>query len=430
MTSGNGQADQLLHEARLAMERNEFDRALRLWEKVLAVSPDHPEALLRSGQAHLQRDNLPSAFELLQRAVAAAPGEALTHAYLARAQQARGDLNGALGSLDRALQLEPTAWGARLEKAMLLETLHRPREAALAWSTALGHMPPEAASMPHLQPVVARARAAIDADHRELRDFLDAATHEIRRQERARDVARYEHCLDITTGRRAFVTAKPLMVAVPGLPAIMFFDREQFDWAPQIESQTPVIRGELDRVLTQHPEGFRPYIQTAPGEAKGQFEALDGSMDWGAYFLWRHGTRVDRNCEWCPQTESIVQLAPQVHVRSRAPAVFFSVLQPGTHIPPHNGATNARLTVHLPLIVPEGCGFRVGDDTREWRPGELFIFDDTIRHEAWNRGTSQRVVLIFDIWHPMLTAVERELLTRTIEGMVTYYRSAGELGEL
>ena len=36
-----------------------------------------------------------------------------------------------------------------------------------------------------------------------------------------------------------------------------------------------------------------------------------------------------------------------------------------TRIPPHTGSTNARITVHLPLVVPLGCRFRVGAETRE-----------------------------------------------------------------
>lgn len=86
--------------------------------------------------------------------------------------------------------------------------------------------------------------------------------------------------------------------------------------------------------------------------------------------------------------------------------------------------------MHLPLIVPENCLFRVGDETREWKEGELLIFDDTILHEAWNGAHRQRVVLIFDIWHPMLTRLERELVTRTVETLVDYYDGASELGEL
>ena len=66
--------------------------------------------------------------------------------------------------------------------------------------------------------------------------------------------------------------------------------------------------------------------------------------------------------------------------------------------------------MHLPLIVPPGCGFRVGGETREWREGEAFAFDDTIEHEAWNDSDQLRAVLIFDVWNPHLTELERNLL--------------------
>ena len=67
---------------------------------------------------------------------------------------------------------------------------------------------------------------------------------------------------------------------------------------------------------------------------------------------------------------------------------------------------NTRLICHLPLIVPPGCGFRVGNETREWEEGKLLIFDDTIEHEAWNESDQDRVVLIFDIWRPELSEAD------------------------
>jgi aspartate beta-hydroxylase len=46
----------------------------------------------------------------------------------------------------------------------------------------------------------------------------------------------------------------------------------------------------------------------------------------------------------------------------------------------------------------------------------VVVFDDTYEHEAWNRSAQIRVVLIFDIWNPHLTEVERlavaELMSR------------------
>jgi aspartate beta-hydroxylase len=88
------------------------------------------------------------------------------------------------------------------------------------------------------------------------------------------------------------------------------------------------------------------------------------------------------------------------------------MLQAGKHIPPHTGVTNSRSVVHLPLIVPPGCAFRVGGETREWREGEAFVFDDTIEHEAWNPSDQDRAVLILDCWNPYLSEHEREMICR------------------
>ena len=88
---------------------------------------------------------------------------------------------------------------------------------------------------------------------------------------------------------------------------------------------------------------------------------------------------------------------------------------------PHTGVTNTRLTVHLPLIVPPGCGFRVGATTREWLPGKAWVFDDTIQHEAWNLSDTPRAILIFDIWNPLLSAAERELVQTATEIHVRHY---------
>jgi len=95
--------------------------------------------------------------------------------------------------------------------------------------------------------------------------------------------------------------------------------------------------------------------------------------------------------------------------------VFFSILKAGAHIPAHTGVTNVRSVVHLPLIVPEGCEFRVGGETRPWRAGEAFAFDDTSEHEAWNRSGDDRAVLIIDVWNPHLSEHERSMVGQLYE---------------
>jgi aspartyl/asparaginyl beta-hydroxylase (cupin superfamily) len=109
---------------------------------------------------------------------------------------------------------------------------------------------------------------------------------------------------------------------------------------------------------------------------------------------------------------------------------MFSVLQPRTRIPPHTGIANTRLVMHLPLIVPEACGFRVGAETRQWREGEAWVFDDTIEHEAWNDSDRPRTILICDVWNPRLDAEERETITALMSAMDRFNGSGPAGGEL
>ena len=70
---------------------------------------------------------------------------------------------------------------------------------------------------------------------------------------------------------------------------------------------------------------------------------------------------------------------------------------------------------HLPLVVPADCGLRVGDERRDVVRGEAWAFDDSINHEAWNNSAEDRIVLIFDVWHPDLTEHERRDITSLLE---------------
>lgn len=81
---------------------------------------------------------------------------------------------------------------------------------------------------------------------------------------------------------------------------------------------------------------------------------------------------------------------------------------------------NTRLIVHIPLIVPPGCRLRVGNEVREVQAGVPLIFDDSIEHEAWNDSGEPRAILLFEIWRPELTAVERAALTAMFGAVSSY----------
>src|SRR3546814_12126305 len=96
--------------------------------------------------------------------------------------------------------------------------------------------------------------------------------------------------------------------------------------------------------------------------------------------------------------------APLCDIPRRAPSVMFSLLRAGSRIPPHTGMINTRFICHLPLIVPGNGALRVGNSQRAWDYGKVMLFDDTVEPEAWNNSAEDRLVLIFELLRPAISA--------------------------
>ncbi len=232
---------------------------------------------------------------------------------------------------------------------------------------------------------------------------------------------RVSECIEALVGRQPIYVQQPTFLHVPRLPAIPFFDRSLTPWLETLENAADEIRAELLAVLDTASAEFVPYIDLAAGQPKNQWAGLNRSLDWSAFFLWRHGRRIERNCQLCPRTAAVLDQLPMARIPRRSPNALFSVLRPGTRIPPHTGVSNVRSVVHLPLIIPAGCGFRVGAESREWKEGAAWVFDDTIEHEAWNGSTAPRAILIVDAWNPLLDIPERDQLCCVLEAFDAYY---------
>lgn len=138
-------------------------------------------------------------------------------------------------------------------------------------------------------------------------------------------------------------------------------------------------------------------------------EMLRDRGDWRQYELFARGRRVAANCARAPLTCKIIDGFAAARTCTRG-QVKFSVMQPGTHVWPHCGPTNCRLRAHLGLRVPRQTFLRVASRWRTWREGEWLIFDDSFEHEVWHNGTTPRLVLIVDMWHPELTEHEQRTL--------------------
>jgi aspartate beta-hydroxylase len=194
-----------------------------------------------------------------------------------------------------------------------------------------------------------------------------------------------------------------------------------FSWLGELEAATGMIQAELAGALQALSTDFKPYIQFPAGAPVNQWTDLNHSQRWSTLHLWRDGTKIADACAQCPQTTALLQRLPMAHQTGFAPTAMFSRLDPRTTIPAHTGSTNVRLIAHLPLVLPGPARFRVGNETRDWRLGEAWVFDDTIEHEAWNDADSERVILIFDVWNPFLSEAERALITALMLARRDYY---------
>jgi aspartate beta-hydroxylase len=385
-------------------------------------APNHPAVLNELGVRMMARGVADQAQLLFSRAAGANPNQPSIWANLASSLKALGRRVEEFDAIEKALALEPRHLSALLQKADYFEWSGDPRNAAQAYQAALDSLPSGAAIPPHLKSAFEVARTKVDADRVALGNALEESLAAVRERHGGGPQPRVDACLDTLMGKRRVYHSQPTWMYFPGLPAIEFFDRSLFPWLAPLEAASHEIRTELMRVLVSDRPGLQPYIDFPDGLPIDQFKALNRSRKWSAYFLWNQGQPNAGHIARCPITaRTLEEVVPRCRVEGRAPTAFFSILDPDTRIPAHTGITNTRCTVHLPLIVPPSCGFRVGSTTREWIPDQAWVFDDTIEHEAWNLSDTPRAVLIFDIWNPLLSSAECDMIQTATEVYGQYY---------
>jgi aspartate beta-hydroxylase len=340
---------------------------------------------------------------------------------VAAARRAQGNDVGELQALNAAIDLDRRDFMAWLRKAELHQRLGDDAEALAAWQGVLqlaaqaGEIPPE------LQDSLATGQAFVNTATDKIARSVESGVSELAADMDETERRRSKAFVDLAMGRRQAYFNDCEGLYYPFLPQDEFFDRRHFPWMPGLEAETGAIRLELEALLADPGDALRPYVRMDKGLPDNKWSGLDHNLDWGACFLWEYGRPNSAVLDRCPATAAALAALPSAHIPGRSPSAFFSLLRPHTHIPAHTGVTNTRAIVHLPLIVPTGCRFRVGGETRVWEEGVAFAFDDTIEHEAWNESDALRAVLIFDVWNPHLTAAEQAFIVR-------YYAAADAAG--
>ena len=200
--------------------------------------------------------------------------------------QTEGDLESALAAAESALKLDPLSFEALMMKASLLEAMGRLRAAGNAYGIALRRMPPSDRLDPAARRAVKHGHELHTRHLTEMRNFLQrevADGNESRRQRRGPADGRIPRS---SRGQAPPVPIEPVQYFYPGLPAIEFYDREDFPWLPEVEAQRPrSSSGSWRRrwpTAGQQPH-WNPMFRSRRGYQSNQWAELNKSLNWSAY---------------------------------------------------------------------------------------------------------------------------------------------------
>jgi beta-hydroxylase len=159
-----------------------------------------------------------------------------------------------------------------------------------------------------------------------------------------------------------------------------------------LERNWHIVRQELAPLLAE-----RSAIP-AFGKLSPDHRRIANTSAWKSFFFEGYGFKAQANRARCPQTAAMLDRIPGLVV------AFFSIMEPGTHVPRHRGLTKAWLNCHLGICVPKGperCEMEVNGKPVRWHEGEWMVFDETNPHEVWNESEEPRVVLFLQVRRPM-----------------------------
>ena len=384
MTLSNPQAQKLWRDGAQALRSGQPTEALKAFRLILADKPGDATVWFGVALACRQAERL----DYMRLALS-----------VGRARDARNV---------RALMMKADhfeALGDRVASASFYRAVVRIADAAPALAADLP------AEVQRAREMEAANSARFEAH---LRTRLEAAGLDRREARRVRD------CFKMMLGRKEMLIQRPTQYFFPELPQIEFYGREELLWFSKVEQASDAIRDELLAILRAEEEAFTPYHEPTADGPMFDRDGLVGNPSWSAFHMVKGGDVIEANASRCPRTMEALAEAPLCRIPGRTPSILFSLLRPGARIPPHHGLINTRLICHLPLIVPEGCGFRVGAETRQWVEGRGWAFDDSVEHEAWNASDRTRVILIFDVWKPELSELERDLVSVMLQASASF----------
>ena len=419
----SGEALALVERAAALAAAGRLHEAEQICRRVIGMAPRAIEPRSLFATLAVQSDRFDEAAEALTKCSQLAPLDAQLAFRQGWACERAGRSKEAIEAYLRAFRLEPHDPRLALFAGAALEDAGRYEEAAIVFS--FGDDADSQMRKLHLNPDAPREikERSKKADFRVRERFtqlhaeaVDEVERRLSREARVPNLERVRRAVWPQTHASGFQYRTPLQAPdifyMADLPASPTLSRENLPWARAVEACVDVIRREYQSAI-EHGAPMAPYVHA--NTQAPTWRELKGKMDWSSLHLYAHAEATPA-VQLFPETLRALEAADVVRVKGGTPIeLFFSRLAPGAHIPPHCGAANNRLTVHLPLVVPADCGIRIGHETHSWRAGEILAFDDSFEHEAWNNSGSERVVLIFEAHHPDLSLEERRAIEFVFE---------------
>lgn len=173
------------------------------------------------------------------------------------------------------------------------------------------------------------------------------------------------------------------------------YPENYFDWEHLLKGKRDIIYSEL-----------KAYLASQNLIAYFNYEMVSKPNSWKTIPLMSWGVKFYNHIKRFPETTKILQQIPGLV------SISFNVLEAHSNIKPHYGDTNGMVRCHFGLDIPAGLpdvGFRVKQDKKDWKEGELLIFCDGYEHEAWNHSDKQRFILLFDVILPEYLPRKRQI---------------------
>lgn len=190
--------------------------------------------------------------------------------------------------------------------------------------------------------------------------------------------------------------AERLNQQMPPLPLVGEEALARFPELSWLQRQHEQIKAELSQILTR--KAVIPDLYQLHPRDKSI-----ASPQWQTYILKLWGCEIPLNTSRCPETMKVIERIGGVHT------ALFSILDPHSGIPPHQGWAAGVVRCHYPLMTPEkteDCFINIAGQSFSWQEGEPLLFDDTREHWVKNNTSQMRVVLIVDFEPPLPLALK------------------------